>query len=175
MNYVKALSIFSTANYLFAKHCEVNFLPQKIPELVPMPGYKIYGYMGCPASKVEAIRKRERLLFFSHTLEVPQRFALSRTSWWSRFVRGDSPVVLQIEIREDAEIRNEDLWRDSLLSRSHISPVQQYIHFSPAIEPVVQNRCDLQVRVHHVVTCALQKEGGSICRAVQKGLTYSSR
>ncbi len=155
---------------LFSNWSEKHFPANKPAALPPSPGYKTIGYMGCSASKVEAVRKRQRLLFFADTIDTPQKYALSRTSWRSRLKGTDEPVVLQLEIREETHIGEKDLWRDPQLSKSAIYPnphQPQFVSFWAAIPPDVQERCDLQVRVHHVVTCALQQSRGGCCRAAE--------
>ena len=146
---------------------EQNFPAKKAPVLAAQPGYKIFGYMGCPSDKVEAIRKKQRFLFFADTVDIPQTYALSRTSWWSQLRGENQPVVVQLEIREDADINEEDMWNDPKLSQQTVSILPQFISCWPAIPPNIQEKCDLQVRVHHVVTCNVQQLGGGKCRAIQ--------
>jgi hypothetical protein len=158
------LPVVCAGAVLLDRWCEKNFPPDPVPELPPRPGYLIHGYMGCPRSSVEAIRRQERLLFFSKTVDVPQQYALGRTAF-----RGQ-PVVLQIETR--GAIRDDELWHDR--EPTSVRPIQMTLPLSlhPAIPPEVQKKYDLQVRVHHVVNCSLRQQGGGLCRGVNRFLTY---
>lgn len=166
MNKIISVTGGVATSYLVGSYfCKKYFPPnQTLPSLPPEPGYKVYGYMGCPKSKVEAIGKRERLLFFTNEIYVAQKYALSRTSIFSRLRGLDDPVVLQLEIPENADIRREDLWNDPIL-KSPPTPALVHIAFHPAIPPEIQTKCDLKVRIHHIITCENQKIGGANCRA----------
>lgn len=166
---IKAAFAFTGAGFVISgfigSHlAEIYYPPDKIASLPPEPGNQIFGYMGCPESKIEAIKKRERLLFFTDGLEVPQRYALARTSLWDRLCGKDRPVVLQLEIAQNDEINPSEYWRDSALTHP-ISIVPHHVSFYPALSPQTQRRHNLQVRVHHVVTCRVLQQGGALCRA----------
>jgi hypothetical protein len=138
--------------------------PIKPRDLPPLEGYKIVGYMGCSESKIVAVQKKEKNLFFCTSYETPQSYALSRTSFWARF-NGDNPVVLQIEIPIEKNIDDKELWRDPNLNRAVPSVVPIHISLYPAIPPEIQKRRELVLRVHHFVTIENKVVGGAICRA----------
>lgn len=156
------------------KWCKKNYPSQKPAPLPPMPGYKIWGYMGCPESRIKEIEQKHRNLFFvRNDISAPQGFALSRTYMPDRpfwvWVK-DRPVVLQIEIKEDENISNEELWTDPSLISPQPCSVRTIcggggISLYPALTPETQNKTGLIVRVHHIVTCDLQQQGGHLCRA----------
>ncbi len=138
-----------------------SFPPKHLDPLPPQPGYKVFGYMGCPLQKISDIQKRERNLFFSSTINAPQKFALKRSG--SR----DTPAVLQIEIKDDASINPQDLWRDPQLNKlSYIPPME--VSYWPAIPPEIQMKTNLHLRVHHLVTCEVLQETGHWCRCIKK-------
>ena len=174
MSFLRVIGTFAGVGSVFLGHrfsnwAETTYPPQSPPELPPQPGYKVFGYMGCPASQVEAISRLGKNLFFAaNDFKVPQRYALSRTSLWDRCNKMDRPVVLQIEIREDSAIEDSDLWRDPQLTRSDISSPygSSFVSYWPAIPPEVQQRCGLQVRIHHVVTPFVDQRGGATIRAI---------
>ncbi len=165
MQLVKATAGVLSACYgynVISEEAEKRFPPEKPKDLAPLPGYTVFGYMGCPETSVKKIRARSRNLFFVRKsgdamadFSVPQKFALWRTS------NGDTPVVLQIEIREESEIKKEDLWEDPLLKQNCLTLVPRSMSLWPAIPPELQKSVDLQVRIHHAVTPqVLQKDGG---------------
>lgn len=123
---------------------------EELPPISPMPGYKFFAFMGCPKSKVEAIQQRQRNLFFTQDISLAEFYALERTSRFSQIFRNDQPVVLQIEILANETIQEKDLWRDRLLNDPPTFH-PRFISFHPAVSPEAQQRCDLQVRIHHVV------------------------
>jgi hypothetical protein len=142
--------------------------PPKEPKDLPaLPGYKVIGYMGTSFSKIEAIRKLERNLFFCETYNTPQEYALSRTSFIQR-IRGDRPIVLQIEIPVDKELLQKDLWRDPNAHKSIPSVVPLQVSLYPAIPPALQKELGLKVREHHIVTCENRIKWGGICRATHE-------
>ncbi len=150
----------------FDSWAEKEFPPGEIPELPPQPGYKVFGHMGCPEGSVEAIQEKARNLFFSkHGVAIPQFYALSRTSWLSRIIGKDRPVVVQIEILKDQEIKDADLWEDRQLKNPPPPMVTTPISYWPAIPPEIQKKAGLEVRVHHVVTSSVYQRGGHWQRA----------
>ncbi len=142
-----------------SEEAEKRFPPKKPEDLAPLKGYKIFGYMGCPISSVPKIQERSRNLFFDTSIGVPQKYALSRSYF------EDLPVVLQIEIPQDCEITQKELWRDPLLKESCATLVPRTISLWPAIPPALQKKVDLQVRIHHVVTPEVLQENGGLKRA----------
>lgn len=159
------IGLFGHGIYTFDHFLKNEFPPSQLPSPLPLPGYKIFGYMGCPLSKVEAINRLQRNLFFSDDIIAPQSFALRRTSYIERLKGTDKPVVVQIEIREDTFIKPEDLEKDpSLKSLSYVP--RNSIHLWPWISPATQKRCDLQVRVHHEVTADVIQNGGHWYRGI---------
>ncbi len=145
---------------------KTHYPPQTPEELPPTPGYKVFGFMGCQQSRVQAVSELSRNLFFANDIEVPQLYALRRTSMFSRMTGADHPVVLQIEIEKNSHIEPSELWRDTSLTRPITPQLSSFVSYWPAIPPEVQKRCGLKVRVHHVVSCSVQQQGGYLCRAI---------
>jgi hypothetical protein len=154
------------AFYLELKVSEI-YPPKEPKNLPPLPGHKVIGYMGTSYSKIEAIRRMERNLFFCETYPTPQQYALSRTSFLQR-VKGDRPTVLQIEIPIEKELIQEKLWRDPYLSKSMPSLVPVEVSLYPAIPPSLQKELELKVREHHTVSCENKIRMGGLCRATHQ-------
>jgi hypothetical protein len=164
MNRILTIFSFSYLGYRVDNSLKERF-PPSLPPLKPAePGFKVFGYMGCPLSKVEAINARARDLFFSDDIKAPQSFALRRTSFMDWFKGVDQPVVVQIEITKSEFIKPEDLGKDQSIQYTSYVP-RNTVHLWPWIPPNVQQRCDLRVRVNHVVTPDVLQNGGHWYRA----------
>ena len=164
-----SVALFSYGVFILDDTLKYKFPAPALPLNPPLPGYRVFGYMGCPLSKVEAINTLQRDLFFSDDMIAPQSFALSRTSMIDRLKGADKPVVVQIEISESKSIKPEDLGRDASLKTLSYVP-RTSVHLWPWIPPDVQKRCDLRVRVNHVVTLDVLQDGGHWYRAFKSCL-----
>ncbi|MCF7852101.1 MAG: hypothetical protein K9M07_02540 [Simkaniaceae bacterium] len=153
--------------HLASSWAEAHFPPHPIPPLPPMEGHLVYGYMGCPKSKVREVQKCDRHLFFAADPITPQIYALSRTNILDWILGRDEPVVLQIEIPEGKSIKDMELWRDPRLSLSCAPPSDTFVSYHPAIPSDIQKKNDVKFRVHHIVGSKNRVEGGGIYRCIE--------